>query len=226
MTTRLLRTLAAWLFALAFATNAAELTLKVSEKEPPKEIDASVRPLLQGKAIQLLEDGQPVLEFWFCSEVAMESKPASVAKALDSLKQPVLLGAAVVSKSQRDYRDDELAPGIYTMRFGLQPNDGNHLGTAEFPYFALLVPARHDLKPDGIATYKALVKASSKETSSDHPRILSLRPASTDEGDMPGLNDPLPDHKSVRVKVPGKIVGKDEKNSLVFEIVYRGMGHK
>jgi len=64
----------------------------------------------------------------------------------------------------------------------------------------------------------------SKETATEHPLILSLRPASSDSGDLPKLNIPAPEHKSVRVRLPAKI-GED-KTSLVFEIVYEGKGHK
>jgi hypothetical protein len=206
------------------ASTAADLTLKVADKEPPKELDASIRAKLQTKAIQLLEGEKPVYEFWFSAEFPLQSKPASAAKALDALKQATLLGAVAVARDQRDYRDDELHAGVYTMRFALQPQDGNHLGTSEFNYFAVLTPAKIDNKLDGIADYKTLVKSSSKETSTDHPVILSLRPASSDAGDVPQINTPAPDHKSVRLKVPAK--AGDEKVSITFEVVYEGKGHK
>ena len=205
------------------ASTAAELALKVADKEPPKELDASIRAKLPMKAIQLLDGEKPVYEFWFSAEPPLQAKPASVGKALDALKPATLLGAVAVSRDQRDYRDDELHAGVYTMRFALQPQDGNHLGTSEFNYFAVLTPAKIDNKLDGIADYKALVKASSKETSTDHPVILSLRPASG-QGDAPQLNTPAPEHKSVRVKVPAK--AGDEKVSITFEVVYEGKGHK
>jgi hypothetical protein len=205
-------------------STAADLAVKVADKEPPKELDASIRAKLQTKAVQLLDGEKPVYEFWFGAELPLQSKPAAAAKGLDAVKQATLLGAVAVSRDQRDYRDDELHAGVYTMRFALQPQDGNHLGTSEFNYFAVLTPAKIDNKLDGISDYKSLVKASSKETSTDHPVILSLRPASSDPGDLPQLNTPAPDHKSVRVKVPANTAG--EKTSLTFEIVYEGKGHK
>ncbi len=212
--------------ALAFcsASWGAELTVRVTDKEPPKELDASIRAVLQKKAVQLLEGDKPVWEFWFVSDLPLQSKPASLAKALDSVKQPALLGALFVPKALRDYRDDELAAGVHTMRFALQPQDGNHLGTAEFPYFAALTTAKLDTKPDGIADYKALVKASSKETSTDHPPILSLRPAAAEAGQAPSLHEPASEHKSVRLKIPSNVGG--EKTTLSLELVYEGKGHK
>lgn len=212
------------LLLAASALSAAELTLKVVDQDPPKALDAAISATLQKKSIQLLDGDKQVFEFWFVSELPLASKPASVAKALDSVKQAALLGAVSVPKAMKDYRDDELAAGVYTVRFALQPQDGNHLGTAEFSYFAVLVPAKLDTKPDGLADFKALTKASSKETATDHPVILSLRPASSADGELPKLNDPAPEHKSVRVRVPASAGG--EKTSLVFEVVYEGKGHK
>ena len=206
------------------ALPAAELTLKVVDQDPPKALDAAISGTLQKKSIQLLAGDKPVYEFWFVSELPLTSKPASPAKALDSVKQATLLGAVSIPRALKDYRDDELAAGVYTMRFALQQQDGNHLGTAEFLSFAVLVPAKLDTKPDGITDYKPLVKASSKETATDHPVILSLRPAASADGELPKLNDPAPEHKSVCVRVPAK--AGSEKTSLVFEVVYEGKGHK
>ena len=210
-------------FLLLNTSVAADRTVKVTDKEPPKELDASIRGKLQTKAIQLLDGDKPVYEFWFSSEIPLKSKPASPDKALDALHDTTLLGAVNVGAGQRDYKDNEIAPGVYTMRFGLQPQDGDHLGTAEFPYFAVLIPAASDTQPDGITTFKAMTKASGKDTSSNHPVILSLRPASSDSGDLPKLNEPAADHKSVRLKVPAKAGA--EKTSVVFELVYKGHGH-
>lgn len=208
------------------SSSAAELTLKVIDKEPPKELDASIRQALQSEAIQLGDGEKPAYEFWLRTEIPLQAKPASVAKALDAVKQATLLGVVSVPKPARDYRDDTLAAGVYTLRFALQPQDGNHLGTSEFLYFAVLVPAKLDTKLDGIADYKALVKASSKETSTDHPIVLGLRPVSSDEGELPKLNEPAPEHKSVRVKLLAKAPDSDQKASIVFELVYQGMGKK
>lgn len=224
MTKRLFTTLTLLVCLVASSTSAADLTLKVADKEPPKELDASIRAKLQSKVIQLLDGEKPVYEFWFNAEVPLQSKPSSTAKALETVKQATLLGAMSVASGHRDYRDDELRTGVYTIRFALQPQDGNHLGTAEFSFFAVLTPAKIDNKLEGIGDYKSLVKASSRETSTDHPVILSLRPAASDDGDPPKLNSPVPDHKSVRVKVPAK-AGED-KTAITFEVVYEGKGHK
>jgi hypothetical protein len=205
---------------------AAELALKVSAKEAPEEVEESIRKLLEPRTVQLAEGDKPTFEFWFRTEVPLQKKPESLAKSLDAVKQTTLLGVVSVPNTQRDYRDDELTAGVYTMRFALQPQDGNHLGTAEFPYFAVLVPAKTDRKLDDLGTYKQLVKASSRETSTDHPVILSLRPAPSEAGSFPRLDEPAPEHKSVLVKLPARMAEGDQKSALIFEVVYQGKGKK
>src|SRR6266850_3753411 len=138
------------LLLAATAAQAADLKLKTADLPPPKGVDASIQKLLQPKAVQLVDGDKPAFQFWLVNELPLQSKPASTAKALDAVKQATLIGVVSVSSAQRDYRDDELAPGVYTMRFALQPQDGNHLGSSEYLYFAVLVPAKTDTKPDGI----------------------------------------------------------------------------
>src|SRR5438067_473963 len=62
---------------LASHAPAAELTLKITDKQPPKELDPAIQAKLQTKAVQLLDGEKPVSEYWFCKELSLQSKPAS-----------------------------------------------------------------------------------------------------------------------------------------------------
>ena len=198
----------------------ADLTVKSTDKEPPPELGGAIRETLPARDVQVLNADKSAFEFWFVKELRLKSKPASLAKALDSLEPATLLGAVSVSSSTRDYRDDELPAGVYTMRFALQPQDGNHSGSTDYNYFAVLVPARLDPAPDALTTYKAVVKASAKETSTEHPHVMSLRPATAEAGDQPQIKEPVPEHKSILLKLPAK--AGDEKTSLTLELVCEG----
>ncbi len=199
---------------------AADFTLKVTDKEPSKELGDAIRATLQAKAIQVLDGEKPAFEFWFAKELSLKSKPASLAKALDSVEPATLLGAVSVSAVTRDYRDDELPAGTYTIRYALQPQDGDHSGSTDYTYFAVLVPAKNDPAPDALTNYKAVVKASAKDTSTGHPHVMSLRPAASEAGDQPQIKEPAPEHKSILLKFPAKAGG--EKTSLSFEFVCDG----
>jgi hypothetical protein len=214
--------IAVWV-QLANHSHAADFSVKVDDKQPPNQIGESIRKTLQGKAVQVFDGDKALVEIWFRSEVPLKSKPGPLDKALDAVQQTTLLGAISLGNGQRDYKDNEIAAGVYTVRFGLQPQDGDHLGTAQYPYFAVLIPAKNDMQLDGITSPKAMTTASGKDTASGHPIVLSLRPASSNSADLPKLNEPATDHKSVRVQVSTR--AGEEKAGIVFELVYKGHGH-
>jgi hypothetical protein len=211
-------------FFAGLQLTAADFTLKTAEQPVPKEIGDSIRALLQPKAIQLGQGDKPSLEIWFRQEVPLKSKPSSASESLNSVAETTLVGAIAVNESSlRDYKDNAIPKGVYTARFGVQPKDGDHLGTAEFDWFLLLVRAESDKETNGFNTFRSLTKASGKSTSSGHPLVVSLYPASG-EGMFPRLSEPAAEHKALRVKLPAK-TSAGEKSDLVFDLVFQGHGH-
>lgn len=215
--------MAAAAFLGANVSLAAEFTIKTIDKAPPKEIGESIRAVLKPQAIQLLEDEKPALEIWLRQEVPLKSKPAASNGGLDSVPEATLMAACVVDGTAlRDYKDNEIPKGTYTARFILQPQDGDHLGTAEFNYFVALVAADTDKELEGIKQFKPLVKASGKLTSSGHPLIVSLRPAS--DATAAALTEPAAEHRGIRLKMRGKS-GAGESGDLTFDLIFQGHGH-
>lgn len=201
---------------------AAEGTVKTVEKAPPQEVGASLAKLLQPQAIQVTEGGKTVYEFWFRNHLPLKSRPESAVKGLDALDPTTFMGIAVVGQGQRDYKDNEIAPGTYTVRFSLQPQDGDHLGTAEFLFFAVLIPAKSDTELDSIKTYKTMVKASAKASPAGHPLVLSLRPPAAEPGKAPAIVTPAGEHRAIRLTLPAKVTGADEGTNISLDVVYHG----
>ena len=144
-------------------------------------------------------------------------------KALAGISGITLLGAAKVhAKKRYDFRDDPIDPGVYTLRMGLQPKDGNHIGTAPFDTFAMLVPHERDAKLGGIPDHDALVELSMEGTAGQHPSILSLQPMKKAEGEFPSLTEGGHDWKFLNIKLPIKVGDKTE--SIAVQLVYEGAG--
>ena len=203
--------------------DAADFTLKTADKPPPQEIGDSMRGTLQAKAIQLMQSDKPVLEIWFRQEVPLKSKPASAKESLGTIRETTFMGVvSIIDTSLHDYKDNEIPKGIYTVRYGLQPKDGDHLGTSEFDYYFVLIAATDDKDLNGLSKFKSMVKASGKSTASGHPLVVSLRPASGGNA-MPGLTDPEAEHKAILVNVPA--IAGEQKTEIAFEMVYQGHGH-
>jgi hypothetical protein len=200
----------------------ADFSVKTANQPPPAQISESIRATLSSTSIQLSEGDKPVLRIWFRKDVPLKSKPSSPANSVNSLMETALIGAvSVESSGLKDYKDNDIPEGVFTARFAMQPQDGDHLGTAEFNTFLVLISADNDKALDTFTKFTPMVKASGKLTSSGHPVVISLRPVSSTEGSFPSLNEPASEHKAIRLKVPGK-TADGQTGDVIFELVYQG----
>ena len=87
-----------------------------------------------------------------------------------------MIGLLNVEKKTRfaDFRGQRVRSGVYTLRYGKQPQDGNHIGTSELADYLLAIPTADDTKPDKITPNKKLHEQSAKTTRATHPAIFSL----------------------------------------------------
>ncbi len=149
----------------------------------PAGVSEKVAATLKPAGQQVVIDGKPVCTLWLVKEMAV--KPDS--KATLSIKYPITQGQLVgvlevVKKSEfTDFRGQDVAVGVYTLRYGQQPVDGNHVGTSDLSDFLLAIPAKADVDPAIPATPQDLFKLSSKTAGSNHPAIYSLLPPKGDD---------------------------------------------
>src|SRR4051794_10058910 len=173
---------AACLFAAAVAGAAdAKLTLKIKDDAPPKELGEAVRAVLDGKAMQVFDDkGKLLCTVW--ARKALETKAtADQARAglkYSHLEETTLVGAVQFPAAFADYRKQKIKPGVYTLRLGFQPTDGDHQGTAPYNDFCLLSPAGADAKP-GAMEAKDLNQLSARSTTTKHAGVMLLFPNKT-----------------------------------------------
>jgi hypothetical protein len=117
-----------------------------------------------------------VCTVWLAKPLSVKPKFKPTLTVKYGLTQGQLVGAMQVhSESYSDFRGQPVKPGVYTLRYGLQPEDGNHVGTSETSDFLLAIPAESDSDP-GVLKVKPLFKQSAKATGSNHPAIFSLLP--------------------------------------------------
>lgn len=201
----------------------ADESLEVTKADPPTEIAADIRAKIEPTVYRIANKDGIIFEFWLVSTLELEAVPEPGKKALDGIGGITLLGAAKVhAKNRYDFRDDPIDPGIYTLRMGLQPADGNHLGTAPFDTFAMLVPHERDTKLNGIPDHDTLVEMSMEDTAGQHPSILGLQPMKKVEGEFPSLAEGGHDWKYLNIKLPIKV--GDETESIAVQLVYEGVG--
>ena len=81
------------------------------------------------------------LDFWFVTSLPLQ---AGGAPSWQQTEEGTIVGAVRVSAVYRDIRGRTIKPGTYTLRYGIQPANGDHLGVSPFREFLLLSPAAAD----------------------------------------------------------------------------------
>ncbi len=139
-----------------------------------KEVAATIEP----KGLKVVSAGNAVCSVWRVKEVTTK---ASFKPTL-SVKYPFIAGELigvlqVQAKAKfTDFRGQEMKAGLYTLRYGQQPEDGNHIGSSDLADFLLAIPAAVDADPKPINGFEALSQKSAKSAASTHPAIFSLLP--------------------------------------------------
>jgi hypothetical protein len=187
---------------LAPAQESKSYRVKTAKAEPPSELSAPIRKLLDASSVQFLDaKGGPIAEFWFRKGVPADATPEQVKNGLGyrDLKETTVFGAARFDKAWKDYRQQVIKPGVYTLRLAFQPMDGDHMGTAPYPEFFLLSAAGEDKNADPMEP-KALQEMSIKTMGTSHPGALLLFP-NNKPGNTPELADMPNNHVVLNAKV-------------------------
>lgn len=179
----MLRTIS-WTLAALFLAVAPGLaadgaySIKAAATPVPKELKEGIAGLLSDRSVQLLDaKGNLQAEVWFRKDLPSKATPAQVKNGLTyrELDETTLLGAIRFDQPMTDYRKQKIKAGTYTLRLGFQPMDGDHMGTAPYSEFCLLVPAALDEKP-GTMSAKELQELSTKASGTTHPAVFLLFP--------------------------------------------------
>jgi hypothetical protein len=161
---------------LPTVVRAQEYKVEALKEAPPAALSGAVKGVLESQGYRVVDDqGKPYAEFWLRKAIPASSKPAGPKGAVQFpfLDEGELLGALRFPGEGHDYRDQTIAKGVYTLRYGLQPQNGDHLGVSEFRDYMLLVPAAKDKELANLAQ-KKLEGQSAESAGTSHPAVLLL----------------------------------------------------
>jgi hypothetical protein len=209
------------LLVSAPAWAADKYSIKEVKEAPPKELDAAIAKLLSDQSIQLLKDDKELLvQVWFRQEIPAQAQPEQIKNGLTyrEVKETTVLGVIKVHQQATEYRKQAIKPGVYTLRLGFQPQDGDHMGTAPHPEFCLLCPAAKDKKPDPMSA-KELHELSLVATGTSHPGVMLLFPGKA--VDKPTLKAEANDHFVLQVNAQAKV--GDQKVPLPIALTLIGV---
>jgi hypothetical protein len=149
---------------LALAPSVTPLTEK-----PPAELSAGVQSRLAPAAKVVA--GEATLEIWLVRQL----EKTGDGPGWSSVDSGTLVGALRVSGSFKEIRGKVVKPGVYTLRYGQQPQNGDHLGISLFREFLLISPAALDTDPK-VLGFDGVVALSKEVIGTAHPASLSLDP--------------------------------------------------
>jgi hypothetical protein len=152
----------------------AQIAAQPHQLPAPPELPASVAAAIAPAGVHAMV-GAVALDFWFVKSVPL--KTGSTTAGWESVDEGTLVGALRVSAAFPDIRGRVIKPGLYTLRYGLQPSNGDHLGVSPFRDFLLLIPADldTDTAPRG---HDGTIDLSKRAIGGSHPAVLSIDPPS------------------------------------------------
>jgi hypothetical protein len=173
----------------------------VNSVSAPEELAPGIKAQLQttGAKVSL---GEATLEIWLVNGV-----PATApGPGWSNVESGTLVGAMRVTGPFKEIRGKVVKPGVYTLRYGQQPQNGDHLGISPFREYLLLSPAAVDRDPK-VLGFDGAVAVSKQTVGTAHPSSLSLDPPE----DAPGA-------------VLSAYKNESGHDGIVFEIKQGGKG--
>ena len=179
----------------------SQLSTVTSTASAPDELAPGIKTQLHatGAKVSL---GEATVEIWWATGVTATAP----GPGWSNVESGTLVGAMRVAGSFKEIRGKVVKPGVYTLRYGQQPQNGDHLGISPFREFLLLSPAAVDRDPT-VPGFDGAVALSKQTIGTSHPASLSLDPPE----DAPGT-------------VLSAYKNESGHDGVVFEIKQSGKG--
>ena len=211
--------------SLAQGALAADQKLEVL-KEAPQGLSAEVAAAIGETGFRITGKDGVICYIWLAKEISLKPKFKSSLRIKYPFQAGTLMGVIRYPNGSKpnDFRGQALKPGTYTLRYGLQPDDGNHLGTSDIRDFLVGCPPDKDTSPKRVEDIKDLFKLSASASGSTHPAIFLMIPPADKPFDTPAVEHDDAQHlvifqtnangkdgdKSVPVPLSVVVVGKTE----------------
>ena len=187
---------------------------------PPSSIAPEITKALNPRGFRIKDSGgKTFADIWLRKSIPAASKPSGAKETIQFpfLRQSELLGVVQLAVEGHDYRDQAIPKGSYTVRYGLQPVNGDHLGVSPFRDYILMLPAAKD-KTLEILPRKELETSSAEAAGSTHPAILFMLavPSSSSPTKATMIHDQ--EKNTWRLVVPLSLSVKGESRLVEFPV--------
>lgn len=140
---------------------------------PPSELNSGITSLLNKDGIKISDGSKVVAEVWFRSSMPSGGK-AEDSKSFSTVPHGALIGAIRFPANWSDRRGQKVPAGVYTLRYSLFPQNGNHQGVAPQRDFLLLLKPSDDQDGSKNFDYDQVTTLSEKSIGTPHPAVFSI----------------------------------------------------
>src|SRR5258708_11292153 len=141
---------------------------------PPSELAPAISQALEQQGTRISGSNGVFCEVWFRTSLTPGPKSSEESVTLPTIPHGTLLGAIRFPAQGADRRGQPIKPGVYTLRYSLQPLNGDHLGVSPQRDFLVLVPDGDDKDLNATPNFEALMAMSRKASGTPHPAVLLM----------------------------------------------------
>ncbi len=181
-------------------------------------ISSDLLAQFEAQGVKVMRGSRTSSEIWLCKNIETMADFKPTGERIYPFQQGQLIGLIHYPRKSNDFRNQEVQSGWYTLRFELQPVDGNHVGTSPTRDFFLMSKAEND-QPGKKWETKALLAASAEVSGGSHPAMISLQRAEKSEEKTSLRHDEEKDWWVLRMIAKGQAGGKPMDVPLEMVVV-------
>lgn len=170
----------------------------------PESVPDAARGMVAQEGVSVQSGDAAVVRFWMRTAPFAGDPASGFGVRFDNIPEGAFLGVVEFPDRGSDFREQAVPPGLYTIRFGLHPEDGNHMGVAPSRDFALLAPVDKDLEVAKNYDFDGAVQLSA-DVGNPHPTVARLELPEADAG--PNLWENDYEHWILDIAVADTFVG-------------------
>ena len=201
---------------LAIATASAQPRVSTLPEKPPPQLAPAVAALLQPSGVKGVV-GEATLDIWWAQSIALNGD----GPGWSNVESGTLVGAMRIAGPFKEIRGKVVQPGLYTLRYGLQPQNGDHLGISTFRDYLVLSPAGLDSDPK-VLGFDGAVTLSKQVIGTSHPAALSIDPPEDAPGAVLSTYKNESGHDGIVFDVPRNHGGKPA-GTVKFGLIVSGL---
>ena len=199
--------------AVMVATVSAQPTVSPLPDKPPAGLAPAIASAMQSSGVKASVGGA-TLEIWMAQAIAINGD----GPGWSVVENGTLVGAMRVTGAFKEIRGKVVAPGLYTLRYGLQPQNGDHLGISTFREFLVISPASTDTDAK-VLGFDGVVALSKQVIGTSHPAALSIDPPEDAPGAVLSTYKNEFGHHGIVVEVPRKSAGTIKFGLIVSGVI-------